>query len=505
LNLEDVVELPADLRGQYPQPVPLRSLQTPERIAQRRADLHERIRLAREMGFRTIFHFGAPYNAHSRYGDAPPNCLMDGKTPQRYARLLEIFGREFPGVDDILIYTYDQDAWLCNEFGPCPRCQGKPLHERLVPFLKTMVATWSKINPKGRVWWEPWELSAGQVYECVLRMDSPGFGMAIHSNIAEAMSTMPVDRWFKNVCNLASQRGIPVVGETFLGEASEELEPYRYLAYPLVTLHGLRTFAAVAGLKGMKEYYGLIPTIDDPNLRMTGLFFAHPGIDDETALETLAAPYGAARSDMVRFWKLTSEAMELFPWDASWFIREIGRSNPVHSMSAAVLRGLQAHTPAWASTRHAIFMKTDSNEDDSWMLEDVQLRCDLAAERMGQALEIGHRIETRMPQQFQADYAEDLRQLTGFKQRTLAYVYHLRETNLARMMRGLREKGQPVPDGMRQEMTAVLKADQQNEGEAEPIGAALTMLAADQDAFLKTYFLVTSDKSSKGGFTLTSR
>lgn len=110
-----------------------------------------------------------------------------------------------------------------------------------------------------------------------------------------------------------------------------------------------------------------------------------------------------------------------------------------------------------------------------------------------------------MPQQFQADYAEDLRQLTGFKQRTLAYVYHLRETNLARMMRGLREKGQPVPDGMRQEMTAVLKADQQNEGEAEPIGAALTMLAADQDAFLKTYFLVTSDKSSKGGFTLTSR
>ena len=165
LNLEDVVELPAGLRDQYPQPVPLRSQQTPERIRQRRTDLRDRIKMAKEAGFRTIFHFGAPYNAHSRYGDAPPNCLMDGKTPERYAHLLEVLGQEFPGIDDILIYTYDQDAWLCNEFGTCPRCLGIPLHERVVPFLQQMVATWSKISPQGRVWWEPWELSAGQVYE----------------------------------------------------------------------------------------------------------------------------------------------------------------------------------------------------------------------------------------------------------------------------------------------------------------------------------------------------
>ena len=505
LNLEDVVELPASLRDQYPQPVPLRSQQTPDRIRQRRADLRERINMAKEAGLRTLFHFGAPYNAHARYGDAPPNCLMDGKTPARYEHLLEVFGKEFPGVDDILIYTYDQDAWLCNEFGPCPRCRGIPLHERLVPFLQRMAATWSKINPRGRVWWEPWELSAGQVYECLIRMDSSGFGLAIHSNIAEAMSTLPVDRWFKNVCNLASQRDIPVVGETFLGGASEELEPYCYLAYPLVTLHGLRTFAAVPGLRGMKEYYGLIPTIDDPNLRMSALFFSNPGVDDETALKALASPYGEAKADMIRFWKLTSEAMELFPWETSWFIREIGRCDPVHSMSASMIRGQQAHTPAWESGRRAVFMKTDNREADSWMLEDVQLRCDLAAERMSKALQIGQRIEPRLPQQFRFNYAQDLKQLAGFRQRALSYVYHLRETNLARMMRGLREKGEPIPERIRQEMTAVLKADQQNQGQAEPIGAALALLGADQDAFLKTYFVVTSDAASKWIFSLTSR
>jgi hypothetical protein len=58
---------------------------------------------------------------------------------------------------------------------------------------------------------------------------------------------------------------------------------------------------------------------------------------------------------------------------------------------------------------------------------------------------------------------------------------------------------------MRQEMMAVLKADQQNEQQAEPIGAALALLAANLDAFLKTYFVVTSDGASKGAFSLTSR
>jgi hypothetical protein len=84
-------------------------------------------------------------------------------------------------------------------------------------------------------------------------------------------------------------------------------------------------------------------------------------------------------------------------------------------------------------------------------------------------------------------------------------VYHLRETNLARMMRALRDKGEPIPDLMRREMTAVLKADQQNEQQAEPIGAALALLAADPDAFLKTYFVVTREAASKGIFSLTSR
>src|ERR1035441_5540746 len=153
------------------------------------------------------------------------------------------------------------------------------------------------------------------------------------------MSTLPVDRWLKNVCTLARQRHIPVMVEYFLGGPSEELEPYRNAQHPLVTWRGLKAIASVPGVVGIKEYYGLVPTKEDPNLRMTSLFFKNPRLDEAKALQQLAAPYGRAARDMAQFWTLTSEAMEFFPWDASWFFRYMGQSTPVHSMNAAFIRG----------------------------------------------------------------------------------------------------------------------------------------------------------------------
>ena len=198
LNIEDIVELPPDMQVLYPQTVPLRSKPSPERREKRRADLHHRIELCHKAGLRTMFHFGTPYNAHSRYGDNPPNCISDPKVTQRYVLLLEAFAREFPGVDDILVYTYDQDAWLCSEFGQCPLCAGVPLHKRLVPFLDQLSAAWQRLSPQGRFWWEPWELSAGQSLECVEQVNPVGFGLMLHCNTAEVMATFSVDRWFKN-------------------------------------------------------------------------------------------------------------------------------------------------------------------------------------------------------------------------------------------------------------------------------------------------------------------
>ena len=513
LNIEDIVELPSAIQDLYPQVVPLRSTPSPERRDQRRADLRNRIALCKAAGLRTLFHFGVPYNAHSRYGDGPPNCISDPKVAERYKLLFEVFAKEFPGVDDILVYTYDQDAWLCSEFGPCKRCSGVPLHERLVPFLNQLSETWRRLSPQGRFWWEPWELSAGQSLKCVELVNPEQFGLMLHCNTAEVMATMPVDRWFKNMCHLASQRGIPVVGEYFLGAASEELEPFVSLSHPLVILRGLKALAAVSGISGIKEYYGLAPDREDPNLRMTGLFFHNPLIAEEEALKILAKPYGKAAEDMVHFWQLTSEGMELFPWETSWMIREVGNSRPDHSLSAAILRGMDCPTPSWRSTRHSIFMRIEpQGPPDPWMLEDVQLRCELAAESMTKAIESGKRIMEIIPQDLSGSFKLNLTELSAFQRRSLAYAYHIRETNLAALLRKAREQGQTAAEKMVAELSATMKADLANFKSDQPenqtgwkeMEEAILLLDKDLDAFLKKFLIPAPNQNSKGIFSVTS-
>ena len=523
LNLEDIVELPPEVQAQYPQPVPLRCTPSPKARERRRADLRHRIALCKANGLRTLFHFGTPYNAHARYGDGPPNCISEPKVAQRYALLLEVFAKDFPGVDDILVYTYDQDAWLCSEFGPCPRCMGIPLHERLTPFLDQLTTTWRRLSPQGRLWWEPWELSAGQSLECVDRVKAEGFGLMLHCNTAEVMATLPVDRWFKNMCYLASKRGIPVVGEYFLGGASEELEPFVSLSHPLVVLRGLKTLAAVPGISGIKEYYGLAPDREDPNLRMTGLFFGHPGISENEALRRLAEPYGKAAEGMATFWRLTSEGMELFPWETSWFIREVGSSRPDHSLAAAILRGSGGRlTPSWSSSRYGIFMRVEpAAPPHGWMLEDVQLRCEQAARSMAEALDVGNKLADDVPQHLSQPFRANHSELAAFRRRAVAYACHLRETNLTALLRKAREQGQPASGKVLAELQTVMKTDLANvkaehngrgkSGNVSPHGApwpemddALLLLQKDVDAFLGKYFRPAPDQHSRGLFSVTS-
>jgi len=435
-----------------------------------------------------------------------PNCLLDGKTPDRCAYLLEEFAKQYPEVDDILVYTYDQHAWLCSEFGPCPRCTGIPLPDRVVPFLDMMKAIWLKSHPGGRLWWEPWELSAGQVQRCVSAVSPEGFGLAVHCNIAEVITTIPTDRWVRNTAFLAGERGIPVIMEYFLGGPSEEVEPYLHLSHPLATLRGLKQIAQVPHVSGIKEYYGLMPDKEDPNLRMTGLFFNQPDIGEEEALDKLAKPYGGAAVGIKLFWRVASEAMELFPWDTSWLIREIGRSAPVHSMTAAYIRGVPWHTPSWMSTRRAIFMKVDASEPDPWMLEDVQFRCELAANRMEQALAIGREMAPAIPDDnLSRNFARNLDELGEMRRRAFAYVFHLRETNLAAAMREFKRQGQAIPERVIRELQDTLVADQANQQQPEPIASALCLLKKDVDAFLQNYFAIVPDAASKGPFSLTSR
>lgn len=506
LNLEDVVALP-DGVAPMPGDADRAPIRTPERIAARSAELAKRIALCRKHGLRTIFHFGAPNVFYPPQDPDKPLdlCIADPATVARYRLLVRAFHEKFPGVDDLLCYTYDQHAWLCSEWGPCPRCHGIPLHERVTAFVNMMARTWRGLEQDGVLFWEPWELSAGETFRCMDDLDASCVGLALHSNIAEVQIAIPADRWFRNTVGKAARLGLPVLGEVWLGGATEEMEPYTHVPTPLATLRALRAVNASGPLKGIKEYYGLIPDREDPNLRMSAIFFADPDISDEAALARLAEPYGPAAAEIADYWRLVSTAVEHYPWDVSWLSREVGKSDPVHLLSAATLKGASWQTPSWQSTRRGLFIRTDQTAPPNhWLREDVQLRFEEAAEYLARSLDAAAAARPKVPAALSGDFDTSVEEVSGLRRRVLAYAYHLRETNLADMLRNAEKVGSVNVERMWGELREVMVRDQENMGTAEPLAAAIALLDTDRPAFLATHFLPTGPTGKKEGWTITS-
>jgi hypothetical protein len=512
LNLEDVLvlpkkfELPVDIDSTLNINVGLSKtfIRSLDKIALRAKELKHRIALCKKYGMRSIFHFGAPFVA---YPPVEPlsQCISNPLTSERYVTLLQNFYKEFTGVDDILIYTYDQNAWLCSEVGPCPYCHGKPLDKRVADFINKLGQTWKQLNPKGTLWWEPWEISAGQVYKTIDLLDPSCISLSIHSSITEVQVAFPADRWFKNVLTKAAEKKINVLGELWLGGATEELEPYTNISAPLATLHALRAVYNAGKLKGLKEYYGIIPGKEDANLRMTSIFFKDPGISDKEAMTQLTNVYGVVSKEVSDYWKLTSEAIEFYPWDVSWLAREVGRSDPDHLLSAAVLKGASWQTPSWQSSRRSSLMRTDqTDEPNFWMREDIQLRCEQAALKMKQAIELAKLISSKVPVAYKDYFVKSIIELEGFKRTTLCYVFHLRETNLANNMRASLAAGQSILHDNIDEMKKLLNTDRANMINKAPIDAAINLFESDIKEFLKNYFIYTKPTNTKAGWNITS-
>ena len=124
---------------------------------------------------------------------------------------------------------------------------------------------------------------------------------------------------------------------------------------------------------------------------------------------------------------------------------------------------------------------------------------------MAAALEVAAEVGADMPAALASDFAGNVAELRELRRRTVAYALHLRETNLVTTMRVCRAQGREIPQRTLAELHEVLTADRENQGQPEPVGGALRLLAENVDAFLSTYFTVVPDRHSKGNFSLTSR
>ena len=354
----------------------LENLDEPQHVT----EWHRRIAQARKFGFRTLAHFGLPVGPQA---DAT-TCILDPQVREGYAGRLHRFFLDFPDVDDVMIYTYDQLAWLCSEFGDCPRCHGIPLHERLTPFLEAMVDAVRGAKPGARLWWEPWELSAGQTYAIMDRIRPDNFGLILHHTVAEVEFVNTTDLWFRNLARLAAGRGIPVIGEGFFGGSGEDVSPLTHLACPRLVYQQLDALQRATGVIGIKEYYGLVPAHFSANAAMMRAWMAHPDAELDTLLDAVAQPYGSqAAGLLLQAWELSAQAMEFFPWDASWALRRIFEKElPLALKHVPVASWM---TPSWQANRRGFYLVTDEPQQHPWLREDVALRARFAAARFEQA------------------------------------------------------------------------------------------------------------------------
>ena len=97
-----------------------------------------------------------------------------------------------------------------------------------------------------------------------------------------------------------------------------------------------------------------------------------------------------------------------------------------------------------------------------------------------------------------------LAEIALWRQRALSYVYHIRETNLTRILRRELEGGKPAPQHIVRELRGVLVSDIGNG--ATDSCPALELLDSDPHEYARRYFGdADADGHSKGGFTVTSR
>ena len=347
--------------------------------AEQRAKFAFRIEQAKKHGLKTMAQFGIPRMIEE--SPVQPACILDPAVQKKYRDLLTDFMKSFPEVDDVLVYTFDQRAWLCSEFGPCPRCTGLPLDERLPGFLNLLNDTMQSCRPNTRLWWKPWELSKGQVVAILDKVNPAHLGLVLNPSTSNEVYPFD-DRSFKSdlgvkrLVRMALERDIPVIGEF-----DHTLYKPLYLIedfFPRLIYGQMVGWKEMQGVVGVKEYYGFAPSTFSVNAAMLRAWMKSPHASLDTLLEEIAAPYGPEAAPLlIQAWEYTAQSVEAFPWDTTYLIGPMGldrHHDGSHGWEPASILNATWDTPIWKANRRANFMLTEENKAHPWLFEDAGLR-----------------------------------------------------------------------------------------------------------------------------------
>lgn len=354
-----------------------------------------RISQAKKFGFETIAQFGIPklkYTANG-YSIIQPSDVLNPTVREKYAKLLGNFLDEFPSVDNILIYTYDQDAWMTSEFGPAPRSSGIPLYERLTDFLNFLNNVVQKHHPGATIWWKPWEISNGTTIKIVKEVNAAHFGLILNASSANEVypfndRAFGSDLGIKRTVEVAYDRHIPVIGEfdyTFY-KGYYAIGDY----FPRFVYEQLQSWKSMKGVVGVKEYFGFAPENFSVDAAMLKACMKSPHASLEELLKQISEPYGNAAGYMRDAWEQVAEGVEAFPWDFTYLIGQLGLDkgdNGSHPWTPVEISSGTWNSPAWKTNRAANFILTDQSKAHPWVFEDLSLELQDASDLLFNAVD----------------------------------------------------------------------------------------------------------------------
>ncbi len=448
-----------------------------------------RIAQAKKHGLRTIAQFGIP-----RFiSDNPlqPACIMDPAVRTKCEALLTDFIKSFPEVDDVLVYTFDQHAWLCSEFGPCPRCSGVPLDERLPDFLNLLNDTMRQCRPNTTLWWKPWELSKGQIVAILAKVKPENFGLVLNPSTSNEVYPFN-DRSFRSdlgvrrFVQLAKERGIPVLGEFdhTLYKPLYQMEDF----FPRLIYEQMMGWREL-GVLGVKEYYGFAPATFSVNTAMLRAWMQSPDAPLEALLQQVAAPYGEKAAPlMLQAWEWVAQSVESFPWDVTYMIGQMGLDrgrDGSHGWEPASIINATWDTPIWKANRRANFMLTQDDKAHPWLFEDAALRLEDCAALAFKAVACYDQAIAAG-----GDKLDDIRNQREVLWKTARSVrgksLHILETLAAQNAR-VTEQDQQQFEQMTARLQALLQRDVENQGGREDAAGMLAEFQRDPKAWLNAF------------------
>lgn len=353
-----------------------------------------RVAQLKKFGMKGMPHFGMPRMLMSKHDGnitpyMTPACIMEEETTERNWAMMEKLMKACPEIDDYMIYTYDQHAWICSEFGSCPSCSGVPLDERLPGFINEFKRRMAKVNPNVTFWWQPWELSLGQIAEVLYKIEPDHFGLMINTAGSESYFNNLDNYWVRGIGAIAEERNIPIIGEIQTAGSGVGGVPLQRVSCPTLVKRQIEIVKKLPTFVGIKEHYGYAFEKYSSNMIFLTEYLKDVGADTDELLRRTAAHYTKdGVDDLVRAWKLSEVATDFIPFEFVYLYSNICGYLPKHGFDVPTVQGVHADTPAWESDRRAYFLITHDIEYHPWALENAALKFRQAALRFEKTVEL---------------------------------------------------------------------------------------------------------------------